>query len=96
MKSDQASRLRQIYGSPAQDEIYIDMHLTHQDIADMIGVCRQTVSSMMSNLKRLGVISSDRRSITIKSTTTLNTLLNPQLSTTTNSADDSHHAACSL
>jgi CRP/FNR family transcriptional regulator len=68
-------RFAQLYGSRAGNEIYIDMQLTHQEIADMIGVCRQTVSTMMANLKRSGIISADRRGISIKCPATLNKLL---------------------
>lgn len=58
-------RLSDFYGKPSDQQIRIDMNLTHQEIADMIGVCRQTVSSMMAKLKRLGLISTNRQSIII-------------------------------
>jgi CRP-like cAMP-binding protein len=59
-------RLGSNYGKTLNNEIIIDLKLTHQDIADMIGVCRQTVSTLMAQLKRQGVLASDRRVIVIK------------------------------
>ncbi|MCI0505271.1 MAG: Crp/Fnr family transcriptional regulator [Gammaproteobacteria bacterium] len=73
-------RFAQLYGSRAGNEIYIDMQLTHQEIADMIGVCRQTVSTMMANLKRSGIVSADRRGISIKCPASLDKLLNSKTS----------------
>jgi len=70
-------RLSEIYGRPSDQQITIDMHLTHQEIADMIGVCRQTVSSMMANLKRRGIVSTNRHSIVINSPSSLENLNNP-------------------
>lgn len=71
-------RLAEIYGSPSQNEIHIDMHLTHQEIADMIGVCRQTVSSMMADLKRSGIVLANRQGICIKCAMSLNRLIRPE------------------
>mgnify|MGYP001828548541 CR=1 FL=1 len=71
-------RLAEMYGNSIDDEIYIDMQITHQEIADMIGVCRQTVSSMMANLKRTGVVSANRRGISIKCIKSLNRLTKPE------------------
>lgn len=65
-------RLADIYGKPGDKVISIDLHLTHQEIADMIGVCRQTVSSLMSNLKKDGVVSSNRQGIVIHNLPQLN------------------------
>lgn len=59
-------RLGSLYGTRCNDDIVIDLQLTHQDIADMIGVCRQTVSTLMAQLKRRGMVHCDRRTITLK------------------------------
>jgi len=69
-------RLSEIYGTSSDQQITIDMYITHQEIADMIGVCRQTVSSMMANLKRMGLITTDRQSIVINSPSSLEDLNN--------------------
>ena len=44
------------YGRPVGDEVCIDLRLTHQDIADMIGATRQTVTSTLGELRRSGVL----------------------------------------
>ncbi len=74
-------RLADMYGVEVRDGIYIDMQLTHQEIADMIGVCRQTVSSMMAELKRSGIVVASRRGISIKSPGLVNNQSSNQLDT---------------
>lgn len=64
-------RLANNYGDASHSEIYIDMAITHQEIADMIGVCRQTVSTMMASLKRAGIVTASRKGIAIKSPSSL-------------------------
>lgn len=63
VECDVAERLTQLiqslcrdYGHPVGDEICIDLRLTHQDIADMIGATRQTVTSTLGELRRSGVL----------------------------------------
>jgi len=53
------------YGRRLSGGIYIDIPTTHQDFADMIGSCRQTVSSIISGLKREGVLNVTRKGISI-------------------------------
>lgn len=53
------------YGTRLFDNVYIDIPITHQDLADMIGSCRQTVSSIISGLKRDGVLNINRKGINI-------------------------------
>jgi len=48
------------YGQVKNDGIYIDIPTTHQDIADMIGACRQTVSGIISEFKREGIVNINR------------------------------------
>jgi len=52
--------LSENYGQPKKGGIYIDIPTTHQDIADMIGTCRQTVSGIISELKREGILDFNR------------------------------------
>ena len=59
-------RLSACYGRHEGKAVYIDVHLTHQEMADMIGVCRQTVSSMLGEYKRAGILTSDRKGIHIQ------------------------------
>ncbi len=63
VESDVTERLTQLiqrlcleYGRPVGDQICIDLRLTHQDIADMIGATRQTVTSTLGELRRSGVL----------------------------------------
>lgn len=44
------------YGRCEGENVVMNVHLTHQEIADMIGATRQTVTSLMSNLKREGIL----------------------------------------
>jgi CRP-like cAMP-binding protein len=51
------SRLSLRYGKPRDKGIYLDIALTHQEMADMIGTSRQTVTTVLGVLKRNVVIS---------------------------------------
>jgi len=64
-------RLIEFCGRDCAQGIYIDMYLSHQELADMIGVCRQTASSMISRLKQQGIIETNRKGIYIKSPASL-------------------------
>lgn len=51
------TRLSARYGRQlAAEDVFLDIELTHQDIADMIGTSRQTVTSVLSELRRRGVV----------------------------------------
>jgi len=50
------TRLNGIYGKQLARESYLDIHLTHQEIADMIGASRQTVTTTLGDLRRQGVL----------------------------------------
>lgn len=60
-------RLCARYGKRTDFGIDLDIPLTHQEIADMVGTTRQTVTSVLSELKRLGVVSMEHRCIHIDS-----------------------------
>lgn len=53
------------YGRVSTRGVVMDIHFTHQEIADMIGTTRQTVTSVMSELKRDGILESHERQIHI-------------------------------
>ncbi|MDE0714123.1 MAG: Crp/Fnr family transcriptional regulator [Gammaproteobacteria bacterium] len=55
------ARFFQRYGRSRNGRIYIDIPLTHQEMADMIGCCRQTVTSTLGVLKRTHGLRTDRR-----------------------------------
>jgi len=60
-------RLGARYGRRDGRVIHLDIPLTHQEIADMVGTTRQTVTSTLSRLKRQGVLSIDTHRIDIES-----------------------------
>ena len=61
------TRLIACYGKSADGEICLDLNVTQQELADMVGATRQTVSSTLSMLKRSGVIHLKNRRICIPS-----------------------------
>ena len=60
-------RLGARYGRRDGGVIHLDIPLTHQEIADMVGTTRQTVTGVLSRLKRQGVLSIDTHRIHIES-----------------------------
>ncbi|MDH5650149.1 MAG: Crp/Fnr family transcriptional regulator [Gammaproteobacteria bacterium] len=58
-------RLAKCYGQPQGDAIRLPMHLTHQELADMIGTSRQTVTVVLGDLRRKGTIEIKNHMISI-------------------------------
>ncbi|GAB6040484.1 Crp/Fnr family transcriptional regulator [Endothiovibrio diazotrophicus] len=54
-------RLAETYGRPEAVGVSLEIVLTHQELADMVGASRQSVSGHMSRLRRLGLLSVRRR-----------------------------------
>lgn len=53
-------RLAATHGRKAPNgEVYLDIRLTHQEMANMIGTTRQSVTSALNALRRLGVLDFD-------------------------------------
>lgn len=50
-----------LYGLDRGDEIEIDGHITHQEIADMVGASRQSVTTLLVALERSGAIRREGR-----------------------------------
>lgn len=65
-------RLSARYGTRIGKEVFLNIPLTHQEIADMVGTSRQTATSALSALKRQGVLSIDNHRIHIESEELLN------------------------
>ena len=65
-------RLSARYGARSGKDILLNIPLTHQEIADMVGTTRQTVTSVLSRLKRRGVLSIENHRILIESEESLN------------------------
>jgi len=60
-------RMAQEYGERGPDGIRIALRLTHQDLANMIGATRETVTSVLGKFKREGLVLFDRKNIVIRS-----------------------------
>jgi len=70
-------RLSARYGRRiATEDVCLDIDLTHQDIADMIGTSRQTVTSVLSGLRRQGAVRVENHHIHIPSQRLLERLAN--------------------
>lgn len=52
-------------GIPTAHGLYLDIELTHQEIADMIGTTRQTVTTTLAQLERDGLLAIQRHKIHI-------------------------------
>ncbi len=60
-------RLAARHGVRRGTELVLALPLTHQEIADMVGTTRQTVTSCLGNLKRRGVLAIDSHRLVIES-----------------------------
>ena len=60
-------RLAAHYGTRVGKDVVLNIPLTHQEVADMVGTSRQTVTSMFSALNRKGVLRIDNHRICIES-----------------------------
>lgn len=70
-------RLATRHGIRVGQDIHLDIHLTHQEIAEMVGTTRQTVSSVLGHLKRQGLMRLENRRIRIDSMELLDEMTNP-------------------
>jgi len=60
------TRLSTRYGKKIKNEIHLDIPLTHQEMADMIGASRQTVTVVLGKLRRQGVLRIENRVLYIQ------------------------------
>ncbi|MGI9859953.1 Crp/Fnr family transcriptional regulator [Moorella naiadis] len=58
-------QLAQQYGKPREDGVTIDLNLSQQELASLIGTSRETVARILSDFKRLGTVEVERQRITI-------------------------------
>ncbi|MCX7165384.1 MAG: Crp/Fnr family transcriptional regulator [Rhodocyclales bacterium] len=70
-------RLATRYGVRVDQDIHLNVQLTHQEIADMVGTTRQTVTSVLSQLQRQGLMRLENRRIRIESMELLDEMTNP-------------------
>lgn len=59
-------RLSARYGSRCEASVRIDIPLTHQEMADMIGTSRQSVTTVLGILKRQGKIRVEQRTLYVQ------------------------------
>ncbi|MBI1315528.1 helix-turn-helix domain-containing protein [bacterium] len=52
-------------GEQQAGDLVVDLNLTHKDIASLIGTSRQTVTSMLNELRKEGLLDFDRKRIRI-------------------------------
>ena len=64
-------RLCSRYGKPAGEHILLDIALTHQEMADMIGTSRQTVTAVLSVFRKKGVLKMEQRYLYLQDITWL-------------------------
>ena len=57
--------LGESFGVRSNGSIVIDLHLTHSDLAAMVGTSRQTMNVTLHDLERKGAINLNHRKITI-------------------------------
>ncbi|MBC7326440.1 MAG: winged helix-turn-helix domain-containing protein, partial [Moorella sp. (in: Bacteria)] len=51
--------------TPREDGVTIDLNLSQQELASLIGTSRETVARILSDFKRLGAVGVERQRITI-------------------------------
>jgi CRP-like cAMP-binding protein len=65
------SELGERYGRCEGDQIVLDLRLTHQEMAAIVGLKRETVSEALADLEYRGMITAGRGRITILDTAAL-------------------------
>lgn len=82
--NDSAGKLAEILirlaaqeGKQSQLGVIIDLKLTHQEISDLIGCSRSTISRELNNFKKENIITTDSKKIIIKDPTALRSYINP-------------------
>ena len=70
-------RLSAQHGVRVAQDIRLTIDLTHQEIADMVGTTRQTVTSVLGQLQRRGLMRLENRRILIDSPELLDEIANP-------------------
>lgn len=58
-----ASLLCHLAGKRKEDKYYIDYRITHQEMANMIGACRQTVTEILGRFQDKGLIRMDKNNV---------------------------------
>ena len=69
------TNLAKDYGKKIGEEYFVKPFLTHQDIAKLTACSRQTVNSILTDLREQKIINFDRRKLIISNMTKLKELL---------------------
>lgn len=69
------TRLNARYGKKVGNDIFLDIPLTHQEIADMVSSSRQTVSTILGDMKKKGILSIQNHRIHITEPETLENMI---------------------
>ncbi len=59
-------RLSEQYGTPKPGGTLINMKLTHQQLANMVGTVRESVTKVLQDLQEDGIIAIDKKYILVK------------------------------
>ena len=84
------TRLGSRYGEAENQDIKLDLALTHQEMADMIGTTRQTVTTVLNQLKREGLLRIHNKTIYLNQADWANTLASINASNQASTAIFSH------
>jgi CRP/FNR family transcriptional regulator len=68
------TRLASEYGSAVPEGTVIDLPLTHQEVANLIGATRETTTATLNDFRRAGMLSLGRKRIVITNRDQLDTL----------------------
>ncbi len=69
------ARLVEDYGRRAPDgDVCLDIPITHQEMANMIGTTRQSVTSALGELRQLGALSTENRRLCVRAARDLRTI----------------------
>ncbi|WP_167577409.1 Crp/Fnr family transcriptional regulator [Ammoniphilus sp. YIM 78166] len=66
LSKDMTEKIVSVLQSLANEEGKLDMELTHQDIANMVGTTRETASRILNQLKKEGKVQIDHKFIKVK------------------------------
>lgn len=72
--ADRLLDLARQFGLPSERGTVIHMRLSHEELADMIGSTRETVTHALGGLRRLGLVETAHQTVTIRQVERLTTL----------------------
>lgn len=70
-------RLGERHGRRVDEGIFLELPVTHQEMADMIGASRQTVTTVLGDLRRRGFIRMEHRTLFIRDGSWIQNLVDP-------------------